>query len=566
MERKKIGAILIEQGILTEEQYRECHKEKKETGELTGQILIRKGYITKQQLAKALAMQMSVQFVENINEKMIDTAILSKIPLKFLRQHIVIPINLNNQKIIVTADPQDLQPIDDLSLLLKGNASYAIASDETILDAINRYYPLESSSEMMEELKEGETTEIALETFEDKDIMEMANEAPVIKLVNHIFVRAVNENASDIHIESFEKELRIRYRIDGEMYQKELPPKRLSAAIVSRIKIMANLNIAEKRLPQDGRIQIKIGDKPVELRVSVLPCNFGERVTMRIVDKSKQTFKLENFGMTKEDLTMLTNIITRPNGIILVTGPTGSGKTSTLYAILNKLNQPNVNIITVEDPVEQTTTGVNQVQVYDKIGLTFAAALRSILRQDPDIVLIGEIRDPETAQIAAQASLTGHLVLSTLHTNDAPSTITRLIDMGVEPYLIASTVICVMAQRLVRRLCDKCKTKFTPDKELLSRLGLSEKDSSNITFYNAVGCEDCLKTGYKGRLPIFEIMLINDEIRKLIVAQANASEIKHMAEKYNFKTLLDDGVRRIKDGITTIEEVLTVAYAEEKVK
>ncbi|HBS47582.1 TPA: type II secretion system protein GspE [Candidatus Dependentiae bacterium] len=564
MERKKISEILIQKGIITEEQHRECQKIKKETGKITGQVLLEKGYVTKQELAEALAIQMSVPFIDKITDKMINTEILSKIPLKFLRQHIVIPIIYNDQKIIVTADPRDLQPIDDLSLLLKGNAGYAVASDETILEGINKYYPLETSSEMMAELKEGEAEEFELATFEEKDLLEMANEAPIIKLVNHIFFQAVKEEASDIHIEAFEKEVRIRYRIDGEMYQKVLPPKRYQAAIVSRIKIMANLNIAEKRLPQDGRIQIKVGDKQIDLRVSILPCNFGERVSIRLLDKGKEAFKLENLGMRPEDLKIVLDLISRPNGIFFVTGPTGSGKTSTLYAILNKLNQPNVNIITVEDPVEYTINGVNQVQVIDKIGLTFAAALRSILRQDPDIVLIGEIRDAETAQIATQASLTGHLVLSTIHTNDAPSTITRLADMGVEPYLTASTVICIMAQRLVRKLCSKCKQPFTPDAELFSRLGITKEAAAQIKFYKNVGCEECLNTGFRGRLPIFEVMQINDEIRKLIVAKANAAEIRHAAEKEDFKSLLDDGIRRIKDGLTTIEEVLTVAYAEKE--
>ncbi len=564
MVRKRIGQILIDMGAITEEQWRECEHEKKTTKELTGQILLKKGFITKDQLAQAMATQMSVPFVEKITEKMADPKILGKIPLKFLRQHVVMPAIINDQKVILTANPRDLQPIDELSLMLKGEVNYAISADDTIIDAINKYYPLETSAEMMEELKEGEPEELAFGTIEEKDILEMANEAPIIKLVNHVLYQAVKENASDIHIEPFEKELRIRYRIDGVMYQKVLPPKRYQAAIVSRIKIMSNLNIAEKRLPQDERILIKVADRPIDIRVSVLPSSYGERVVMRLLDKTKEAFELDKLGLSANDDKIIKDLISRSNGIILVTGPTGSGKTSTLYAILNKLNKPDVNIITVEDPVEYTINGIGQVQINEKIHLTFAAALRSILRQDPDIILIGEIRDSETAQIATQASLTGHLVLSTIHTNNAPATITRLTDMGVEPYLISSTVICIIAQRLVRTLCNKCKKQFTPDEDSIRSLGLTKTEAKSITFYKAVGCDECLHTGYKGRAAIFEVMEINDPIRKLIVEHANASDIRKVAQKTTgMKLLIEDGIRRIKDGITTIEEILRVAHIEE---
>lgn len=402
------------------------------------------------------------------------------------------------------------------------------------------------------------------EEIEEKDILEMAQEAPIVKLVNRILYQAVKEGASDVHIEPYEKELRVRYRIDGVMYQKVLPPKRYQGAIVSRIKIMANLNIAEKRIPQDGRIQIRAADKSLDIRVSVLPCNYGERVVMRLLDKTKGAVDVEKLGLSERDFGILNRIIERPNGIILVTGPTGSGKTTTLYSILGKLNQPDRNIITVEDPVEYTIHGVNQVQVHEKVGLTFAASLRSILRQDPDIVLIGEIRDKETAQISTQAALTGHLVLSTLHTNSAPATITRLIDMGVEPYLIASTLICVVAQRLVRRLCDKCKKQYQPPQEMIERLGLNPEDIGQITFHEPGGCDECLQSGYKGRLPIFEIMEIVDELRPLVVQGADASIIRQKAKELGVTFLLDDGIRRIKEGITSVDEILSVAFAEGK--
>jgi general secretion pathway protein E len=419
---------------------------------------------------------------------------------------------------------------------------------------------------MMEELSEGEKAEdlkFEIGAFDEKDIMQQANEAPIVKLVNHLIVQAVKEDASDIHIEPFEKELRVRYRIDGEMYQRVIPPKRYQSAIVSRIKIMANLNIAEKRIPQDGGIQIKVGDKPIDLRVSILPCSFGERVNMRILDKSRGAVDFEKLNLNTHDFTALKKNIERPNGIILVSGPTGSGKTTTLYSILTKLNRTDVNIITVEDPVEYMIHGISQVQVNEKAGLTFATALRSILRQDPDIVLIGEIRDSETAQIATQAALTGHLVLSTIHTNSAPATITRLIDRGVEPFLIASTLICVLSQRLVRRLCEKCKQKYEPPVEMLARIGLNAQDAKKITFYKAVGCGDCLNTGYKGRLAIFELMEVTDEIAKLIVQRVDSSIIRQKALQHGMTLLGTDGVRMIAAGVTSIEEVLSVAYVEQ---
>ena len=342
-----------------------------------------------------------------------------------------------------------------------------------------------------------------------------------------------------------------------------LPPKRYQGAIVSRIKILSNLNIAEKRLPQDGRIQIKVGDKAIDIRVSILPCNYGERVVMRLLDKSKGAVDLEALDLSDRDYKILSKNIERPNGIILISGPTGSGKTTTLYSILSRLNKTDVNIITVEDPVEYTVNGVNQVQVKESIGLTFAEALRSILRQDPDIVLIGEIRDKETAQIATQAALTGHLVLSTIHTNSSPATVTRLIDMGIEPFLIASSVICIASQRLVRRLCDKCKQKYQPDMDMIKRLGISTKDVQHIDFYKPIGCSECFNTGYKGRLAIFEVMEVDEDIAHLIVDRADANVIKNKALEKGMTLLATDGLRRVKLGQTSIEEVLNVAYVDE---
>jgi general secretion pathway protein E len=565
MLKKKIGEILIELNLVTPEKLQECVEEQKTSGKTLSQILLEKKLVSRVDLARVLAQEVSVPFIERITEQMSDVTLLGKVPLKFLRQHSVIPIMFEGRKTIVTANPRDLQPLDDLSLLLGGDVHYAVATEEAINEAINRYYPLETSKEMMEELSGTEKEEFDFEmgALDEKDIMQQANEAPIVKLVNHLIVQAVKEDASDIHIEPFEKELKVRYRIDGEMYQRVIPPKRYQGAIVSRIKIMANLNIAEKRVPQDGRIQIKVGDRPIDLRVSILPCNFGERVEIRLLDKTKGAVDFEKINLNPRDFNLLKKTIERPNGIILVSGPTGSGKTTTLYSILTRLNRPNVVIITVEDPVEYTISGISQVQVNEKAGLLFSTALRSILRQDPDIVLIGEIRDPETAQIATQAALTGHLVLSTIHTNSAPATITRLIDMGVEPFLIASSLICVVSQRLVRRLCDKCKQKYEPETEMIARLGLSAQDAKGITFYRAEGCPECLSTGYKGRLAIFEVMEVDDEIAKLIVQRSDASVIRKAALRQGMTLLGADGVRMIRAGATTVEEVLSVAYVEE---
>lgn len=564
MLRKKIGDILIDLNIISLEQLQECLKEQKTTGKLLGQVLLEKGVVSKNDLARALAKQVEVPFIENITEQMADLELLRKVPLKFLRQHMVIPLMFEGKKTLVTAHPRDLQPLDDLALLMTGEVRYAVSTESAIMDAINKYYPLETSKEMMEELKEGEEEfGIGSEELGDKDIMEMANEAPIVKLVNHVLFQAVKEGASDIHIEPYEKELRVRYRIDGTMYQRVVPPKRYQGAIVSRIKIMSNLNIAEKRIPQDGRIQIKVADKAFDIRVSILPTNFGERVVMRLLDKTKGAKELEAIGMSKRDLTIMSRIIERPNGIILVSGPTGSGKTTTLYSILHRLNKADVNIITVEDPVEYTMAGVNQVQVNTKVGLTFAAALRSILRQDPDIVLIGEIRDKETAEIATQAALTGHLVLSTIHTNNAPATVTRLIDMGIEPFLVGSSLICVIAQRLVRTLCNDCKKPYKPADELIKRAGITPEQARTITFYEPVGCDECLKTGYRGRHPIFEIMQIDDQVSRMIIAGADAARLRDRALKQGMTLLGIDGVRLIAQGLTTLDEVMSIAYVEE---
>lgn len=565
MVKKTLEDILVAAGVVNSQQVAECQKEMDATGISMNRCLIEKKFATPEQLAKAYAEYASYEYLDGINEKMIDLDLLSKVTLPFLRNNLIIPIKKDGKVTVVTSNPLNFQPLDELTMLLGGDVVYAVAPEDKILEAINRYYPLEGGKQMMQELEEEdkEVEDVSLEGVEDKDIMTMATDAPVIKLVNQILYQAVKRGASDIHIEPFEKDIRVRFRIDGVMHNVMTVPKRVQSALVSRIKIMSNLDIAEKRVPQDGRINIKVADKQFDIRVSILPVAFGERVVMRLLDKSRTFKDLDQLGFSEHDFEVVKWAIAEPNGIIFVTGPTGSGKTTTLYSILSSINTPDTNIITVEDPVEYQLAGIGQVQVKEKTGLTFAAALRSILRQDPDVVMIGEIRDQETAQIAVQAALTGHLVLSTLHTNDAPASVTRLVDMGVEPFLIASSVIMIMAQRLVRKLCDKCKQKYDPPAELLKRLGITPEEAKSITFYKAVGCDACDNSGYKGRIPIFEVMKVSEPIKKLIMDRADSSQIKKQAEADGMKLLVQDGIRRIKEGLTTIDEVLAVATVKE---
>lgn len=558
MAQKSLYDILIEKNLLTLEQIDSCKQEIEKSGKTLDQCLILNKSIDPVILAKEYAEYATLPYIETITEDMADLTLLAKAPLKFLRDNLVMPVKKEGYIFIVAANPLNFQPLDELDLLLGGSSRYAVAPENVLSSAINKYYPIEGAKEMIEELG-AEQAGVAIEEIGETDILTQASDAPIIKLVNNILVQAVKNGASDIHIEPFEKELRVRYRVDGVMQEIMKPPKRVQGALVSRLKIMSNLNIAEKRIPQDGRIQIKVADKAVDIRVSVLPVAHGERVVMRLLDKSRGFAKLEDVGFSPRDYEVLTRNIERPNGILYVTGPTGSGKTTTLYAILAVLNKPEENIITVEDPVEYQMAGVSQVQVNEKVGMTFAAALRSILRQDPDTVMIGETRDQETAQIAIQAALTGHLVLSTLHTNSAAASITRLIDMGVEPFLIASSVAMVLAQRLVRKLCEACKKPYTPDEALLSRLGVTKADCEGKKIYEAGGCPECMESGYRGRIAIFEIMEMSDKIAELTVQRADTSLISKQAIKDGMIFLVQDGWRKILLGITTIEEVLAVA-------
>lgn len=564
---KTVGDILVDMGTITPTILIDAQSKAQSAQQRLEKYLLDKKIITLAQLAQAYATYSGWEYIEKITDVMADLDLLAKVPLKFLRDNAIMPLIIEGKIVLVAADPIKYQPLDELNVLLDGQARYAIAPENVIIDAINRYYPLEGAKQVIAELEEEEDVlpDVELSHIEEKDITSMAAEAPIIKLVNSILYQAAKRGASDIHVEPFEKELSVRYRIDGVMYTVMSPPKRLQGALISRIKIMANLNIAEKRIPQDGRIDLKVAGKAIDIRVSILPVAFGERVVMRLLDKSRSFSKLADIDFSERDHKVIVESIAKPNGIIYITGPTGSGKTTTLYSILSELNRPEVNIITVEDPVEYQMAGIGQVQVRDKVGLTFAVALRSILRQDPDIIMIGETRDQETAQIAIQSALTGHLVLSTLHTNSAPATITRLTDMGVEPFLIASSIHLAMAQRLVRKLCPTCKKTYTPSDQLLNSIGLTKKEASSITFYEPTGCDECSQTGYRGRIALFELMTMTSGIARLTMERADTAQLRRQAQADGMTLLAQDGLRKIKQGLTTIEEVLSVATMEQEI-
>jgi len=566
---KTLGEQLIAMKAITKKKLETVEKKAQEENIPANDYIITEKVVPEETIAEAFSTLLNISYIKKIAENAVNPDLLGKIPFRFLKQNAIIPVKEAEQLTIVIANPTNFQAIDEIKILLAEPTALAISTPKAIHEAINRFYPLEGTKEMIKELGEGEELEeeaVEFGDIDEGDLLGMAHEAPIIKMVNHILFQAVKQDASDIHIEPLEKELSVRYRVDGVLHPVFNPPKRIQGALVSRIKIMANLNIAEKRKPQDGGIQIKVADKAIDIRVSILPTIFGEKIVMRLLDKSRGFVPIKELGLNTRDYDILIQSISLPNGIIMVTGPTGSGKTTTLYTVLNRLNKPEVSIVTVEDPVENQINGIAQVKVNEKAGLTFAVALRSILRQDPDIIMIGETRDQETAQIAIQASLTGHIVLTTLHTNNAPASITRMLDMGIEPFLIASSVTCIMAQRLVRKLCPKCKKSFKPDSAMLKSLGLTTQQAAKITFYKAVGCSECNDTGYKGRLPIFEVMPMSPEIAKLTMAIADANKIREAATKEGMTSLLQDGIEKIKEGLTTIEEVLSVAANVQETK
>ena len=563
-----IGQLLIQKGLITISQLEKSLAEQKKTDELLGTILIRLGYIQKERLFEVLSEQFGAKYV-NLKDIRIPHSTIEQIPARFATHYKLIPIDFQNDVITVAmANPMDIHTLDDLKLLLKKDVVTVLSSEVEIMEAIKKYYGVgaETIEKITPESSE-EKSSLSMHSQVTEDIVKSAEDASIIKFVNQILLEAYRDRATDVHVEPYEDELRIRYRVDGVLYDTKVPPniKSFQAAIVSRIKIMANLDIAERRLPQDGRIKIRISDDLVDLRVSIVPTPFGEAVVIRLLS-GNIFYGLQNLGLLKGDLDIFEEIIERPHGIIFVTGPTGSGKTTTLYAALSKINDKEKKIITIEDPIEYQMKGITQIQVHPKIGLSFSAGLRTMLRHDPDIMMVGEVRDYETAEITIRVALTGHLVFSTLHTNDAAGGVTRLVDMGVEPFLVTSSVIAFIAQRLVRVICPKCKTKIKPDSEMLRELGVKSKEASKMEIFEGKGCESCKFTGFRGRTAIYEILVVTEPIRELILKRSSSDQIKKKAISLGMRTLRQDGWAKVKSGITSPSEVIRVSQEEEVVE
>ena len=551
MARKRLGDLLVEAGLITDEQL--IHTlNTKSPDEKLGDALLREGFITEQQLIEVLEFQLGIPHI-NINQYPIDQEVVQLVPKELAKRHYIMPIRKDKNKLLVAmADPMDYFAIEEIRMATGYQIEPAIATKDELYRTITKFYDLqESMEEIMGEFAPDEPVEDEQVTRDD---------SPVVRLVNQIIANGLAQRASDIHFDPQENDLRVRYRVDGFLRTERTLPKHMQSVIIARIKIMANLNITESRLPQDGRIKTTINFRPVDIRVSTLPTIYGEKVVMRLLDLSNAINSMEKIGFTDENSQIFSSLLKKPNGIILITGPTGSGKSSTLYAALNQLNSEDVNIITVEDPVEYQLEGINQIQVKEEVGLTFASGLRSILRQDPDIVMIGEIRDTETAEVATRASLTGHLVLSTLHTNSAIEALSRLNDMGIEPFLVSSSIVGIVAQRLVRRVCRDCGQVVPAnerEKEIFANRGLTIE-----TVRRGQGCGSCNNTGYRGRIAIHEILTIDEEIRQLILSKSPMSQIRNHARENGMKFLVDDGLLKVKEGLTTTEEVLRVAVLD----
>ncbi len=563
MEERSLGAILLETSSLTEEQLEQALTVQRERGIKLGEALVQLKFLRSEDILKALSIQLGFPYENKIDVEAIATDLIAQLPINYAKQNEVLPLRKEGSTVhVAIADPTNFYALDDLRMLFACDVKPVIASSYEIVNAINAVYNKATGSgeDNIGELDEG--AEIADDFNEPVDLLDADDEAPIIRLVNSLLFRAVKQKASDIHVEPFERELKIRFRINGILYDMLTPPKRAQNAIISRVKIMSQLNIAEKRVPQDGRIRIKIAGKDIDIRVSTIPTAFGESVVMRLLDAGSVLLDLDSLGFLRQNLEQFKKLLSYHNGIILVTGPTGSGKTTTLYSALSRLNTNEVKIITVEDPVEYQLHGVNQMQVNPKIDLTFASGLRAFLRQDPDIIMVGEIRDRETAEIAIQASLTGHLVLSTLHTNDAPSSVTRLVEMGVEPFLVASSVLGIVAQRLIRTVCKECARKYTPDSAELAEIGLTMDDLKGRQLYKPVGCPVCMETGYSGRAGIHEIMAISDSVRSELMKGSDAATIKKVALSQGMKSLREDAAAKVLMGLTSIAEVLRVTQED----
>jgi general secretion pathway protein E len=558
--RKLIGEILVESGLSPERLKKALDLQKKRGGRI-GTLLVRLNFVTEDEVLKALGSQLGLPVISDFGE--IDRELALKLPITYAKKALVLPLRRENGSVVAaTAEPLSLTTVDDLRVLFNADILLGIAPAEKILDTVNRLHSEEMNraEDTVQEMEEDDLSFLAAELEEPTDLLEVTDDAPIIRLVNSLLSQAIRERASDIHIEPFEKDLVARFRIDGILYNILTIQKRYQASVASRVKIMSGLNIAEKRLPQDGGMRIKIGGKDVDVRVSIVPTAFGERIVLRLLYRESAMLPLEQIGFSGGYLDRYNELITRPHGIILVTGPTGSGKTTTLYASLSKINSPDKNIITIEDPIEYQLKGIGQIQVNSKIQLTFAAGLRSVLRQDPDVILVGEIRDSETAEIAIQAALTGHLVFSTLHTNDSAGAVTRLIDMKIEPFLISSSVMAILAQRLVRVLCKECREPYHMAPAELDELEL--KTSAGATVYRAKGCETCFNTGYLGRKAIYELLIVDDDIRQLIMKNTDAATIKAAAVQRGMRTLRQDGADNVLQGITSVEEVVRVTQRE----
>lgn len=575
-----MGDILIKEDVINLDQLKTAIQEQKETGKRLGETLLNLGYIDEHQLVAYLSKQYGVPAI-NLDQFDISIDVLKTVSRESALKHKLIPINKSGSTLVVAmSDPSNIFAVDDLKFATGHNIEVVVTSERSIRNAIDRFYGSQQEWEDARKAQEntaavdklmGDLDEFLIEISGEEnidlnDLEKASEEAPVIKLVNHLLMDSIRKGASDIHIEPYEKSLRIRYRIDGVLYDIMHPPLKLKNAVTSRIKVMSNLDIAERRLPQDGRIKVKMAqNRTMEYRVSVVPTLFGEKVVMRILDKESLQLDLTKLGFYEEQLEVFRRSIYQPYGMVLITGPTGSGKTTTLYSSLMDLNQIDVNISTAEDPVEYSLPGVNQVQVHEEIGLTFASCLRSFLRQDPDIILVGEIRDYETAEIAIKSALTGHLVLSTLHTNDAPSTITRLLNMGVEPFLVTASLNSIVAQRLVRVVCPECKAETEIAPQVLIDLGVPPKEVTDYILYKGrgEGCKLCSGTGYKGRLAVFEVMELTEELKEFILSGASSLEIKRESIRQGMRTLRQSALRKLKEGVTTVEEVVRNTAADD---
>lgn len=558
-QRKSLGESLVEQKIVSEEQLKTAIKESEKDGEPLRKVLVKLGLVSEEDICNFFEEQLGIPRID-LRNYLIDSKILALIPENLAKKYNLIPLFKTGDTLtIATADPLNVVAMDDIRIKTKSNIEPAVATETEVKNAINQYYGVGGSIEDVIKSIDMKTLAIeeGKEEIEPEKLRNIAEEAPIIKLVNLIILQAIRDKASDIHVEPEEDSLHIRFRVDGILHDEATIPKQMQAAVLSRIKIMSDMNIATKRVPQDGRFRLNVEGGQIDMRVSSLPTLFGENIVMRLLDTTSILIGLERLGFDENNLQQFKSLIVKPHGIILVTGPTGSGKTTTLYSALNSINTPDKNIITVEDPIEYQLKMIRQSQINPKAGLTFATGLRSILRQDPDVIMVGEIRDLETAEISVQSALTGHLVFSTLHTNDAPGSLTRLIDMGVEPFLISSSVIGIIAQRLVRTICPSCKQAYTPSKEVIDDIGVPLPEGS-LKFYRGTGCKACKNTGYKGRIGIFEMLMLDDKIRDMILAKTSSSQIKRFAQEAGMKTLREDGVAKVLAGVTTIDEVIRV--------